>query len=393
MRPPRREGFPSVMTIVLSGILHRRLRSLAAILTLAFTLAVLTLCTSGLRRVELLAHRAPEFVAIIPANPWLDLPLAAAARVVKVPGVVAAEYYSEHFATDGTPRDDEIGTLVSASDGYFRMVAPERMSVSAELEERWRTERQGLIANPVTARRMGWHPGDLINVNWKSLATGQAWVTPFKLLGIYEGVQRDNLVAHYEYVDQLLSPDHRQRADVIAAFRDASSGEGTDRAIDQLLKSLPDPALAATSNEWTGGAIAGELTTVRVLEQLGSLMLAITCAVVGAALSMSLRERRTEIGALRALGFTRARVLQLILSESMVVGLAGYVLGVLIPTVLLALAGRGIDLGPQYLAGIRPGAVELLIAAAAVTVVAVGVSAWPAWSASHQDVVEALQEG
>jgi putative ABC transport system permease protein len=381
------------MTIVLSGIRHRRLRSLAAVFTMAFTLAVLTLCTSGLRRVQLLAHGSPEFVAIVPANPWLDLPLAAVARVSRAPGVVAAEYYSEHFATDGTPKDDDIGILVSASDGYFRMVAPERMSVSAELEERWRGERQGLIANPVTAKRMGWNPGDLVNVTWKSLATGEVWVTPFKLLGIYQGVQRDNLVAHYEYVDQLLSPAHRQRVDVIAAFRGASGSEATHQAIDQLLKDLPDPALAASSNEWTGGTIAGELTTVRVLEQLGGVMLAITCAVVGAALSMSLRERRTEIGALRALGFTRARVLQLILSESLVVGLAGYLLGVLIPTAFLALTDRGIDLGPQLLAGIRPGAPELLIALVGVTTIAVGVSVWPAWSASNQDVVQALQEG
>jgi putative ABC transport system permease protein len=108
---------------------------------------------------------------------------------------------------------------------------------------------------------------------------------------------------------------------------------------------------------------------------------------------MSLRERRAELGTLRALGFSRARLLSLILLESAVLALLGYVLGVLLPTAALAFIQRGIDLGPSFLADVRPGSDELILAAAAAGLMTIGISFWPALAASRQDVVVALQEG
>jgi putative ABC transport system permease protein len=50
--------------------------------------------------------------------------------------------------------------------------------------------------------------------------------------------------------------------------------------------------------------------------------------VAGTAMAMSMRERTTEIAVLKAIGFSRARVLGLVLGEACLIGLLGGLLGI-----------------------------------------------------------------
>jgi len=71
----------------------------------------------------------------------------------------------------------------------------------------------------------------------------------------------------------------------------------------------------------------------------------VTCGLSAAYLSLAnVRERRTEIGILRALGFTSVQILQVFLSRAALIGAVGAVLGLGIgPFVGAAVAGEGIS--------------------------------------------------
>ena len=104
---------------------------------------------------------------------------------------------------------------------------------------------------------------------------------------------------------------------------------------------------------------------------------------------MAVYERTREIGVLRATGWRRSRVLRLILGESIVVCLAGGLLGILLGWLLLraALSGDGDD--GHRTGRLSPG----LVAQALLVVLVLGLvgGLYPAWRASRLLPVEALR--
>jgi putative ABC transport system permease protein len=380
-----------LLGFVLAGMRQRALRTLTAVVTVAVTLAVLTLALAGLRKARLFTEQIPDYLAVGSNNVWSELPVSYASLLSRVPGVESVEYSRDSFAMDGTPNRKPMGYLSAASAGFFRLNAGAVIQVSPELEDRWRREQQGLISDAATAKRMGWRPDDPVSLTWRTLG-GAERVTPFHFLGTFEGIQPGQLVAHYEYVDQLLPAEERGQVAFIGVFRSKGAVAQTDEGIGKLFRGLPEAVRSGPSAEWVGGEVASEMRTTSLLEKIVLAMLAITCAIVGTTISMSLRERRPEIATLRALGFRRARVFGMVLTESTLIALGGYALGAVIPTAALALRGKGLELSHGFLVDVRPGIPELLLAAVAAASLAFGICLWPAASAARQDVVLALQE-
>jgi cell division protein FtsX len=380
-----------LLWFVLAGVRHRLVRSLTSVVAIAITLCVLTLTLAGIRRAHLMVAGTPDYVAISSANIWLELPVTYASRMARLPGVASVEYADDYFVLDGKGGRRPIATLSAASDGYFRLNSAVIMQVEPSLQSDWLHERQAMISDASTARTMGWKPGT-VSVTWRSPFTGEVRVTSFHFLGTYEGINERELVVHYDYVDQLLTSEERGHVIGLGVFRDPARRDEADQALQSLFKELPDAIAYGPSDEWVAGSMAGEMDMTLLLEKLAFGMLAMTCLIVGATVAMSFRERRSEIGTLRALGFSRARVLGLLLGESGMVALFGYLLGVVVPVAVVTVLGRGIDLGHTSLANVRPGPLEMLVAASCAAALAIGVSLWPAASASQQDVIGALQE-
>jgi putative ABC transport system permease protein len=71
---------------------------------------------------------------------------------------------------------------------------------------------------------------------------------------------------------------------------------------------------------------------------IGWITIISTFLLVANCIALSIRERTTEIGVMRVLGFSRAKILTLVLAESIVVavggGMAGALLAYLLPTIL-----------------------------------------------------------
>ena len=117
-------------------------------------------------------------------------------------------------------------------------------------------------------------------------------------------------------------------------------------------------------------------------------------------LSMSVAERTSEIGTSLALGSRRMDILRMFLTEGVVLGIVGGVLGLCIGALLAELISNvGIPMPPPpgmahgYVGQIRfswPVALDAFLLAGVTTLVA---SVLPAWRASRMNIVDALRQG
>ena len=136
-------------------------------------------------------------------------------------------------------------------------------------------------------------------------------------------------------------------------------------------------------------SMAGDLSVL--VNGIGLAVCFAILLVTANTMSMAVRERHTEIAVLKTLGFTNAEVLGLVVSEALLIGAAGGVLGILgtrgIIWVLDHGAGgtwfgfAGMELSP--LVAVSGLGVALLLGLAA--------GVMPAWSAYRARVAEMLR--
>jgi putative ABC transport system permease protein len=110
---------------------------------------------------------------------------------------------------------------------------------------------------------------------------------------------------------------------------------------------------------------------------------------------ISVKERTGEISALRALGFSRASIFKLVLIESMLICLIGFILGLIfgaLGTEIINIYAQSVATGlPEgfKIAKITPGL--LLRATGSITLLGVLVGLIPAYWASRLNIVDALK--
>lgn len=129
------------------------------------------------------------------------------------------------------------------------------------------------------------------------------------------------------------------------------------------------------------------------------LISAIVLFTVGNTMSMAVLERTVEIGTLRTLGLRRSGIRRLFVSEGLLLGLTGAVLGTLLALLLAALINQaGFAWLPPGSSNPVPitirlwGEHQMLLSISLTVVLVATVSAWwPARRAAQQDVVDALR--
>ena len=140
-----------------------------------------------------------------------------------------------------------------------------------------------------------------------------------------------------------------------------------------------------------------EASRVRQQQMLGSLvniatpLVVLTSALfVGLMTSLNVRERRSEVGVLRALGKSAANIAALFLGKAFLLGILGGLIGCGLGYVLAPLVGRAMLELAADLFRVPPVLVlATVVGAPVVTVVA---SYWPTWMAVRQDPAIVLMD-
>ena len=285
---------------------------------------------------------------------------------------------------------NQIPTFPVKPEAFLR-IYPEWM-LPDEQRTAWVADRSGILIGRGLADITGWKVGDAVPLRssiWRRKDGSDTWdVTVRGIFDLPEGGDTRQIVMHQEYFEEGRAQGQGLVGWYVVKIDDADHGARVARDID--LQFANSPAETKTSSE---RAMAQSF--VNQIGNIGAILRAIVTAVfftmllvTANTMAQSVRERTSEIGVLKTLGFSNAGVLGLVLAESVLITVLGGALG---------LAGAwllGIQFEPlfrQYLPGFRvpPDAVVLGV----VFMVALGLvaGAVPALQAMRLRIVEALR--
>ena len=162
----------------------------------------------------------------------------------------------------------------------------------------------------------------------------------------------------------------------------------SDSSFDERYGASVTPAIGISENR------EYNLLLTRLLATIAAVLLLIVCANLGGLLIARATSRRTEIAMRLALGARRGRIARQLLTESLLLALAGGAVGFLLSTWtsrLLVNFYSVDDEGYKHLFDVRPDTTALLFSLAVAAAAGVLFGLLPALQASHTDLNEALK--
>jgi putative ABC transport system permease protein len=185
-----------------------------------------------------------------------------------------------------------------------------------------------------------------------------------------------------------------ERKNLVGAFTvkvaDASQSPRVIKAIDDLFANSDAETHTETERSFRLQFVTGSSAIVAAIEAVSAVVLVIMALILGNTLAMGLRERTSEMGTMRAIGFLPKHVRLLAWSEGALLGLVGGLAGVILARPVLIATGKALaSMGFPITLGFRPATVALTLLAA--TAVGTLASAFPARAAARMEVVTALR--
>jgi putative ABC transport system permease protein len=259
------------------------------------------------------------------------LPLTYVERVRKVPGVKAISFANWFGGIYQEPRNFFPQFAVD-SHSYFDLY-PEFVVDPAQLKE-FKRDRKGCIVGRKLADRYGWKVGDSIPI--KGTIFPGTW--EFVVRGIYRGRQPSTDEAQFffqwDYLNESMKATAPRRANQIGILfiriGDPGLAAQVSQEIDRTFKNSLAETLTETEKAFQLAFVSMTEGIVVMIRIVSFLVIAIIMAVMANTMAMSARERLSEYATLKAIGFGPPFVRRLIFGESMVIALAGGIIGCLL---------------------------------------------------------------
>jgi putative ABC transport system permease protein len=266
---------------------------------------------------------------------------------------------------------------------YPEIVLPE------EQKRAFLSERTAAVVGRGLAERFGWKLGQTITLQG-TIVPGD-W--PFVIRGIYESGRKgfpDN--AMYFNLRMLEQEGGGGYGDVAGTFVLGLRDPDQAAAIATQIDAIYENSASATKTETES---ANQLGFVGLWGNIGFFLNTIGMAVVFAILlvaantmATSARERTAEVAVLKTLGFTDGSVMALVLTEALVIALAGLVLG--LGGALLVLNLSQFD-AFGFIPGLAVAGSTVVLTSVIAAGVAIASGVVPAVQASRLQVVNALR--
>lgn len=323
------------------------LRSTLTILSVGFSLAMLTVLYGYLAMQDVWANNAKQHNRIVVMNVQGfsgKTPIAYVERIASTDGLIAAVPYSWF---GGVYKDERMPFAQFGTDAkHVFDVWPEYKISQEELDE-FKRNRRACVVDRRLAERRTWKVGERIPLK----GTFYPIDLELELVGIFDTEQPiDSLWFHWEYMEESLKQAGREReagnaGTIFAKAESASAIPGICRAIDDRFANSDNPTRTQTEAAFAQ-MFSEMLGNIQVYIRNIALVVVFSLTLVAAnAMAMAMRERTTEIAVLKAIGFPRLRVLNMILGESCFISGVGGFVGLAVGCGFLQVLHSGI---PQF---------------------------------------------
>jgi len=327
-----------VLIYIWRNLKRNKLRSMLTILSVGFSLALMTVLHGYMAMQGEWGKEAEKHGRIVVMNSQGfsgTVPIAYVDRIRGMPGIDAATPYAWY---GGNYKEEQMPFAQFATDPNAVFNVWDEYHIDPAELAAWRSTRSGCVVDRRLAAKRKWKIGEKIPL--------QGTFYPFNLdlvlCGMFDSPKNtDSLWFHWQYLDEGLkamnAPGSGNAGTIFAKLARAEATSGVAQAIDDRFVSSENPTRTQTEAAFAQ-MFADMLGNIQDYIRNIGLAVAFSLTLVAAnAMAMSMRERTTEIAVLKAIGFSRLRVLVTVLGESCWMTLLGGTLGVAIGCLCLQL--------------------------------------------------------
>jgi putative ABC transport system permease protein len=248
------------------------------------------------------------------------LPLGIRQEIERVPGVISASPVLVFQSTYQTP--NQVVRAFAVDVPEFLKTYP-GVTPGADALTAMQTHRNGALVSDTLARRYGWKVGDVIPLRsmlWANRSGSSTW--PVQVAGIYQAAANtlpaNAILLNFAYADEGRTFSRGTTSVFAVRVKDADQAALVASQIDYLSANSPHETRTATEQQLAQDSLKqiGDVSLI-VQAVVGAMFFAILFSV-GVIMMQGLRERTSEFGVLKALGFRDSGLLTLVLSETVV---------------------------------------------------------------------------
>jgi putative ABC transport system permease protein len=253
------------------------------------------------------------------------LPAAYEGRIERIAGVAEATHATWFGAIYQDPKNF-FGQMPVKPEEFMPMY-PEYILPKEQMDA-WLKTRTGAVVGRTTADRFGWKVGDkipLMATYWRSKEGDRLWT--FDLVGIYDGAKKEtdtsNFYFRHDFFDEMRTGGQGQIGWYIIRVQDPKVAEDVAKRVDAEFANSP----AETKTETEGAFVKGFAEQAGNIGAIVVFVLTVVfftiLLVAGNTMAQAVRERTSELGVLKAIGFTDGQVLGLVLAEALLIAVIG----------------------------------------------------------------------
>ena len=262
-----------------------------------------------------------------------NLPINYKQKVAAIPGVTDTTIVSWFGGMQGNDFKNFFPNLAVEPVPFLR-IYPEIM-LPPDQKAAWLGDVRGASVGRKLAQKFGWKVGSAFQL--ESFIPPYRVGKPFEFVvdGIYDtdearypGTDLSSMYFNFKYLYEATG-QQVGIGTLTAQIDDPSHAGAMSKKIDTEFENSDNPTKTETEQAFRAGfvALAGNLA---LLLNLIGMAVAFTILLVTAnTMSIAVRERQQEIAVLKTLGFPSSLVMMLIMSEALLLGLMGGVLGIL----------------------------------------------------------------
>jgi putative ABC transport system permease protein len=261
-----------------------------------------------------------------------QLPLKYVEDLKQVKGVTSATWCNWFGGQD--PRDKSNFFATLACDHHTVLDVLNDLSVTPAERQAWNDTPNGAIVGDVLARKLGKKVGDKITLTG-TIYPGD-W--EFQIVGIYKAtsraVDRSQFLFRWDYVNKdprwIMMGSENKVGWIISRIDDGKNSAAIAKAIDDKF-GIEDEQTLTMSERAMNLSFLGMISMVLVaIDAVSIVILAIMALILGNTIAMGVRERTHEYAVMRAIGFRPGHMFLFVLLESVITGLLGGAIGLVL---------------------------------------------------------------
>ncbi len=333
----------NMLKYVWRNITRNKIRSLLTILSVGFSLALMTVLYGFRASQDTWKNDASQGNRVVIMNVQGfsgEVPIAMLDDVRGTEGVAAAVPYAWF---GGTLQDETMPFAQFATDPEQVFQVWPDFKISEDQLKEFKTNRQACVCDRRIAEKRGWKVGQRVPLKGTFYPVNM----DLELVGTFDSPKNtDSLWFNWKYLDESLrdikSDSAGSSGTIFARIQKTPDIPGVIKKIDDRFASSDTPTRSQTEAAFAQMFVdmLGDIQFVI----LGISFLVVICLSLIAAnsMAMAMRERVTEIAVLKAIGFSRQRILMMVLGEAFMVSFLGGILGVAMGCGLLHLMHLGL---------------------------------------------------